>query len=157
MLSTKIDWIATLLRIPGNQECAYFLRIMTWRFGGKFAYEGFGVRATCSIELHILSAKSNWNTSKNITAQNPSPHFQNPWTPRMRLFLSIHKLIITVAKFESEEYGVGSISRIWSAKKKSNRNELEHWNGLNQAIKIESHPIGHLLLRIFCTLLFPLF
>lgn len=53
ILSTKIDWIAILLRIPGNQECAYFLPIMTWRFDGKLAYEGCGVRATCSIELHI--------------------------------------------------------------------------------------------------------
>lgn len=150
MLSTKIDWIATLLRIPGNQECAYFLPILTWRFGGKFAYKGCGVRATCSIEWHISSAKSNWNTSKNITAQNPSPHFQNPWTPRMRLILSIHKLMITVAKFESEDYmDVGS---------KSNRNEMDHWNGLIQAMKISKFtPVAHLLLRIFCTLLFPLF
>lgn len=48
----------------------------------------------------------------------PRPTFRNPWTPRMRLILSIHKLMVTVAKFESEDYmDVGS---------KSNRNEMDH-------------------------------
>lgn len=133
ILSTKIDWIATLLRIPANQECAYFLPILTWRFGGKFAYEGCGVRATCSIEWHISSAKSNWNTSKNITAQNPSPHFQNPWTPRMRLFLSIHKLMITGGK-------------IWIWGLYGRRKQIESkWNGSLKWIdpsneNLEIHP-----------------